>query len=232
MSILFKPFNLFFLSIVIILGAGNSSAQKPDEAYLSKDISSIPSIAIGKWMIAPDKLPARWLGSKYFGKSLREPINVIIVDERTSDLAEALNNLYAACKSAGFEARKGHSGGYSAFIAGSLYPQLPSEKDHAFSNEPYELNNNHGRVFGPYLSSGKAVFTAAFSREEIDPLDKIKHGYNSFNRARDSFAAAMDRHTCFKIKKFINLRNVFIADPNITTGDHDGIAVMLVCEKK
>jgi hypothetical protein len=93
------------------------------------------------------------------------------------------------------------------------------------------LNNNHGRVFGPYITLGKAIFTAAFSREEIDPLEKVKHGYNSFNRARDSFAEAMDRHTCFKIKKFINLENVFIADPNITTGDHDGIAVLLVCEK-
>ena len=221
---------IFIILISITLGGGYSSAQKPDEAYLSHDISSIPSLAIGKWMIAPDKLPARWLDSKYFGKSLREPINIIIVDDRTSNLDEARNNLYAACKIAGFEARKGHSGGYSAFIAGSFYPQLPSEKDHAFSNEPFELNNNHGRVFGPYLSSGKAVFTAAFSREEIDPLEKVKHGYNSFNRARDSFAGAMDRHTCFKIRKFINLKNVFIADPNITTGDHDGIAVLLVCE--
>lgn len=223
---------LFLIWIVVTLGAGYSSAQKPDEARLLKDISSIPSMAIGKWMIAPDKLPARWLDTQYFGKSLREPINVIIVDDRTSDWNEARNNLYAACKSAGFEARRGHSGGYSAYIAGSLFPQLPDEKDHAFSNEPFELNNNHGRVFGPYLSPGRAVFTAAFSREEVDPLEKVKHGYNSFNRARDSFSGAMDRHTCFKIKRFIQLDNVFITDPNITTGDHDGIAVLLVCEKK
>jgi hypothetical protein len=223
---------IFLITIAITLGAGYSSAQKPDEACILNDISSIPSLAIGKWMIAPDKLPARWLDVKYFGKSLREPINVIIVDDRTSDLDEARNNLYAACKRAGFEARKGHSGGYSAYISGSLYSQLPGEKDHAFSNEPYELNNNHGRIFGPYLASGKAVFTAAFSREEIDPLEKVKHGYNSFNKARDNFTGAMDRSTCFKIKKFINLDNVFIADPNITTGDHDGIAVLLVCENK
>jgi hypothetical protein len=42
----------------------------------------------------------------------------------------------------------------------------------------------------------------------------------------------MDRKTCFKIRKFINLGNVFIGDPKITTGDHDGMAVLLVCEKK
>lgn len=223
---------LFLMSIAVTLGASYSFAQKSDEAYIANDIPSISSLAIGKWMIAPDKFPARWLDSKYFGKSLREPINVIIVDERTSDLNEAKKNLYAACKSAGFEARMGHSGGYSAFIAGSLYSQIPSEENHAFSSAPFEFNNNHGRVFGPYLSSGKAIFTAAFSREEIDPFEKVKHSYNSFNRARDSFAGEMDRQTCFKIKKFINLENVFIADPKITTGDHDGIAVLLVCEKK
>jgi len=195
----------FLISIGILLGAGCAAAQKPDEAHIINDISSVPSLAIGKWMLAPDKLPARWLDAKYYGKSLREPINIIIVDERTSDLNEAKKNLYGACKSAGFEARMGHSSGYSAFIAGSLHPQLPSEHNHAFSNEPFELNNNHGRVFGPYLAPGKAIFTAAFSREEINPLEKVKHGYHSFNRARDGFAGEMDRHTCFKIKKFINL---------------------------
>lgn len=223
---------IFLILMAVILGAGYSLAQKPDEACLSNDIPSIPFLAIGKWMIAPDRRPARWLDEKYFGKSLREPINIIIVDERTSDFNEARNNLYGACKSAGFEARTGHSGGYSAFIAGVLYSQFPSEKNHAFSNAPFELNNNHGRVFGPHPASGKTIFTASFSREEIDPLEKVKHGYNSFNRARDGFAGEMDRQTCFKIKRFVNLENVLIADPQITTGDHDGIAVLLVCEKK
>lgn len=226
------PNPIFLISFIIILGVSNSVAQKPDQAYLSNDIPSIPSLAIGKWMIAPDQHPARWLDEKYFGKTLREPINIIIVDERTSDLSEARNNLYADCKSAGFEARTGHSGGYAAFIAGKLFSQFPSEKNHAFSSAPFEFNNNHGRIFGPHFASGKTIFTAAFSREEIDPLDKVKHGYNSFNRARDSFAREMDQRTCYKIKKFINLENVFIADPDITTGDHDGIAVLLVCEKK
>src|SRR4030042_5663628 len=93
---------LFLISMAVILGAGYSLAQKPDEAYLSNDIPSIPSLAIGKWMIAPDQHPARWLDAKYHGKSLREPINIIIVDERTSDFNEVRNNLYAACKRAGF----------------------------------------------------------------------------------------------------------------------------------
>ncbi len=225
-------YRVFLIAMVLILGTSYAFAQKSNEARLVKDVASIPSLALGKWMIAPDKLPARWLDVKYFGKSLREPINIIMVDERTSDLEEAKKNLYAACKSANFEARKGHSGGYSAYIAGRSYPQLPNEKDHAFSSAPYEFNNNHGRVFGPHALSGKTIFTAAFSREEIDPLDKVKHGFNSFNRARDHFALEMDRQTCFKIKRFINLENVFIADPKITTGDHDGMAVLLVCEKR
>jgi hypothetical protein len=223
---------IFLIFITVVWGVNVSFGQKSDEACLSKDIPSIPALAIGKWMIAPDQHPAKWLDEKYYGKTLREPINIIIVDERTSDLSEARNNLYAACKSAGFEVRTGHSGGYAAFIADKLYSQFPSEKNHAFSSAPFEFNNNHGRVFGPHFVSEKTIFTAAFSREEIDPLDKVKHGYSSFNRARDSFAGEMDRQTCFKIKKFVNLENGFIADPQFTTGDHDGIAVLLVCEKK
>ncbi|MEW6188075.1 MAG: hypothetical protein AB1585_20330 [Thermodesulfobacteriota bacterium] len=222
----------FFLLIVTLVSGGTcpASAQGVDEVQIALDSPYIPLLAVGKWMIAPDKLPARWLEEKYFGKSLREPINIIIIDRQTSEKAEAKKKLYEACKIAGFPARMGHSSGYSAYIAGSLYSQLPSEHNHAFSDEPFEVNNNHGRIFGPHRTAGKAVFTAAFSWEEIDPLQKVKHGYNSFNRARDRFAWAMDRQTCFKVKKFINLENAILGNPIITTGDHDGTAVLLVCE--
>jgi hypothetical protein len=206
------------------------SAQKAEDVQVVYDIPFQSLLAVGKWMIAPDKLPARWLDAKYLEKSLREPINIILVDTRTSNGEEARKNLYEACTKAGFPARMGHSGGYSANIAGSLYSQLPGEHNHAFSDEPFEVNNNHGRIFGPYIVAGKALFTAAFSREEIDPLQKVKHGYNSFNRARDHFAWAMDRQTCFKVKKFINLENAVLGNPAISTGDHDGMAVLLVCE--
>ena len=36
---------------------------------------------LGKWMLGSDGAAAHWLGEIYDGKRLREPINVIIVDE-------------------------------------------------------------------------------------------------------------------------------------------------------
>lgn len=139
---------------------------------------------IGKWMIAPDGNPAHWLGELYLGKGLREPINVIIVDEAATDADDASARIIKASGAAGYPIRFGHSTGYQAFIGEQLFPQLPKGRNDAFSNEPFELGNNHGRIFGPYGASDSYVFVAAFSREEVDPFRTPGHRYASFNRAR------------------------------------------------
>ncbi|MDD5069037.1 MAG: hypothetical protein PHN89_05595, partial [Candidatus Pacebacteria bacterium] len=54
------------------------------------------------------------------------------------------------------------------------YPQLPPERHHAFSNEIAEIDNNHGRIFGPYRYREKYVYVAAFSRENIDCIIRPK----------------------------------------------------------
>ena len=41
--------------------------------------------AIGKWMLTAKGVPSDWLGEVYRGKNLREPINVIIIDEGRSE---------------------------------------------------------------------------------------------------------------------------------------------------
>lgn len=46
---------------------------KPDEVVQP---TLLPEI--GKWMLNPDFTPADWLGEIYQGKTLREPINIII----------------------------------------------------------------------------------------------------------------------------------------------------------
>lgn len=91
--------------------------------------------------------------------------------------------------------------------------------------------NHHGRIFGPYLIAGRAVFAAAFSREAINPLQKVKHDFHFFNRGRDAHAAAMDRRNCFKIRKFVQMENAIILHPLFTTGNHDGVAALLFWEK-
>lgn len=183
---------------------------------------------IGKWMIAPDLQPAHWLGQKYQGKGLSEPINIIIIDRSAKSIEDAKKRLAANCAAAGFKSRWGHSTGYKGYMDGRLFEQLPEGKRMAFSDRPFELNNNHGRIFGPYFKEGKYYFIGAFSREVVDP-NRIKeiHQFGSFNQARDAFAWSMDKRTDIKVARFVELDNAIIGDAGVGTGDHDGIAVLL-----
>jgi hypothetical protein len=191
--------------------------------------------AVSKWMLDPSGTPAHWLGEVYRGKRLREPINVIIVDPNAASADDAVQRLLVACEKAGYPVRRGHSSGYFGFVSGAFYPQIPALPDHAFSNEPFEADNNHGRVFGPVRLPGASeagavngyLFLAAFSREAVDPFTKVKHRFGSFNRARDDFTQRMDAYTAYKITGFPSLDNALIGDPTTTTGDHDGVAVLL-----
>lgn len=186
---------------------------------------------IGKWMLDPDLTPAHWIGEIYYGKALREPINIIIVDQVANSPEEAKKRVIEACSAAGYPSREGHSSGYWGYIGGRLHAQIPTEQNHAFSNEPYIINNDHGRLFGPYRHEGAYLFIGALSREKVTPLQKIKHEFISFNQARDDFAENMDRKTKYRINGYVKLSNVIVDDPKITTGDHDGIAVSIVAQK-
>lgn len=213
-----------------------SSSQAPARAATyrpgPKDVvqpAGLPEI--GKWMVSPDLTPADWLGAKYAGKSLKEPINVIIVDKAAKSAAEARARLAAACAKADYPSRTGHSGGYHGYIAGGLYPQLPSEADQAFSNGLFLFNNNHGRVFGPYPFDGGYLFVVAMSRERVAPLASVKHQYASFNQARDDFAGSLDRATNYRTTGFVGLENAIVGDLEVTTGDHDGVAVLITATR-
>ena len=183
--------------------------------------------AIGKWMLTAKSVPSDWLGEIYRGKNLREPINVIVLDEGAASAEDAKARLLAAAARAGYPVRFGHSTGYQGFIGGQLYAQLPQGRDDAFSNDLFEVSNNHGRVFGPHALGQAFLFTGAFSREEVDPFRDPPHQYGSFNRARDDFTQRLERGTPYKVSGFVNLGNALIDDPKLTTGDHDGIAVLM-----
>jgi hypothetical protein len=182
---------------------------------------------IGKWMLDGQYEPAHWLGELYRGKQLREPINVAIVDTVAQSAAEARKRLVQNLAAAGYLVREGHSTGYHGYIDGVVYDQIPDGKEHAFSNEPSEMHNNHGRMFGPHPYGGAWLFIGAFSRERMNLLEKVKHCYVSFNQARDDLSQRLDMKTDYRIKTFLNLDNALIDDPMFTAGDHDGIAVLL-----
>jgi hypothetical protein len=194
---------------------GEESVQAP----------GLPSL--GKWMIDQSGSPAHWLGEIYYGRKLREPINVVIIDTYATSVERAKERVADAAARAGYPIRMGHSTGYRALIAGQPHPQLPTGWDDAFSNHPFELTNNHGRIFGPHQQGGSYLFVGAFSRETVSLLRWPEHQYASFKTARDEFAASIDRHTDYKFTGYLDMHNAIIDDPGITTGDHDGKAIVL-----
>ncbi len=209
-------------------GAQQSSAAAPNLRLGPDDIARPAGLPeIGKWMYDPTGAPAHWLGETYEGKRLREPINVIITDKDASSPDDAVERLSRSAAVAGCPSRFGHSSGYQAMIGGEVFGQIENGKEHAFSDEVFELTNDHGRIFGPYRFDGGYLFVGAFSREKVDPLACPGHRYVSFNEARDRFSQSLDAGTAYKVKAFVPLDNALVADPEITTGDHDGIAVLL-----
>jgi hypothetical protein len=204
---------------------------KKQNAPDSSDIATVDGLpAIGKWMYQDNMIRANWLGLKWENKNLIEPINVILIDKISKTVEEAKTILFENLKKAGYTDRVHHSSGYIGYIGNKFYSQLPQEKHHAFSNGAAEINNNHGRIFGPYYHNGRYIFTGAFSREIIDPISKIEHHYGSFNRARDEFSHSLNKKSAFRIIGFVDLKNFILNNTENTTGDHDGIAVVLSFE--
>ena len=192
------------------------------------DVVTPPGLpSIGKWMVTHDGTIAHWLGESYRGKHLREPVNVILIDTAATSPEDAKQRLIAAATAAGYPVRFGHSAGYRALIGGQSYDQLPAGRDDAFSNRIFELTNNHGRLFGPHPTGNAYVSIGAFSREQVRPFRWPEHGYASFNAAREDFAVNLDRHTAFRFDGLVDLANAVTDDPQISTGDHDGRAVLL-----
>lgn len=150
-----------------------------------------------------------------------------IVDERSGSAQEAIKRIEAASDAAGYRIRTGHSAGYQGMIDGQMFAQLPREHNAAFSNDVFEVSNNHGRLFGPYRLGTSYLFIGAFSREEVRVAQTPHHSFASFNQARDDYARNLSRKTEFKLSAFVDLGNAILGDPRVGTGDHDGIATLL-----
>ena len=206
------------------------NATTPPNAPTASDIfskSGFPPFSV--WMYGSDFLPAHWLGLTYEGRTLREPINVIIQDTYSKSPEEAMAVLTASCREAGFPESSGHSTGYFGYISGRYYGQLPVRKRMAFSDGVPEFENDHGRIFGPYFAMGAYWFIGAFSKENVQPVSKVPHHFASFDQARDAFALKMERRAGYQALGYIFLGNFALpgGKEGYVTGDHDGVAVFL-----
>ena len=188
-------------------------------------------LQIGRWLLTGREVPANWLGQKFQGKMMREPINVILVDEVAATPDAAVQYLLESCEAIGYLSRPGHSSDYRGQIGNVIYSQLPRQQNHAFSNAMYILPNDHGRIFGPHFFAGYYYFSGALSREAINLFAEVRHVYASFEMAKQDFAARMQASGRYFVVGAIAMENVFLPSESMTTGDHDGTAVLLRRQK-
>ncbi len=209
------------------------SAKKGQISIVSDSINPSDTICIpgfptlGKWMFQGNKQRANWLGVQWKNKILIEPINIIFIDSISTSIEESEKQLIENLKKAGYKSRSLHSSGYLGYIGHNYYSQLPKEKNHAFSNASAFVNNNHSRVFGPYLINGVFYYTASLSRENVAPFAKVKHHFASFVRARDEFSQSLNKKSNYKIICSVYLKNLISESASESTGDHDGYATVL-----
>ncbi|QFP75589.1 hypothetical protein [Deinococcus sp. AJ005] len=185
---------------------------------------------LGRWMITKNLENATWLGEKVGGRTLREPINVVMVDPIAKTPEDATRRMLDAMNKAGYGPKNMHSDGYYGLLNGQLKGQFPQGKGLAFSDGPWYDANNHGRVFGPFDMSGKTIFIASFSRENFRWLPTPGHPYSSFQVAREDLSKQLAAKTIFKPQGYLNLDSA-LDTPTETTGDHDGRALLLVAQE-
>jgi hypothetical protein len=178
------------------------------------------------WLLKKDSTRADWLGIRYENRIIHEPVNVVICDGFSANDEEAEAKLFNACTQVDYLDRYGHSSDYLTYVNRKYQGQFPWKKKHSFSDKVFLENNNHGRIFGPIEYKGKRWFFGAFSREKVH-VDPVGHYYVSFNQARDNFVWKLDAGGAYKVKKYVNLKNVIIDSPFECSGDHDGILVYL-----
>ena len=124
---------------------------------------------IGKWMLEPNGQIADYGGLPYGGKTVIEPVNVIIVDPTSSSAAESAAKLNWAMFWSGFPGQPFHSTGFRGTIDDILYGQQPTGPLLGFSDNFFLFPNNHGRIFGPdpVETAEGYVWSGAFSTEEF-----------------------------------------------------------------
>jgi hypothetical protein len=184
---------------------------------------------IGDWMLQSNGQIADWIGHSLDGKTLLEPINVIIIDPTTAPLDKAVMRLNRAMTMAGFPGVIFHSGGYQGLINGDTFQQQPVGTMLGFSDAFFLLPNNHGRIFGPYPPADGLgyIWTAALSREQLGDYEgELTHVFVSFNEARDALRDALVARTGATYLGDVLMDTVYHSD-TITTGDSDGHTVVI-----
>ena len=184
---------------------------------------------IGKWMLQPNGQISNYGGQPYAGKTLLEPVNVIIVDPTSTTPAQAAWKLNSAMFWAGFPAQLIHSSGFQGEIDDVVYGQQPSSFLTGYSDSFFVFPNDHGRIFGPdpVQTSTGYVWSGAFSTEAFGVYNFLPvHAYVSSDMARTALAMRLILSGQATFVGMVPLDNAYNT-ATTTTGDHDGYAVVL-----
>ena len=183
---------------------------------------------IGAWLLQPNGKISNFGGVRHGGKTVLEPVNVIILDPTSKSSAESAARLDAAMTRAGFPAQPIHSTGFSGIINGAVYGQKPTGFLQAFSDNFFLVPNDHGRMFGaaPAANGAGYVWSGAFSTEQLNPANPFTHEYVSSDKARAALARRLVASGAATVVGVVPLGNAY-DDGTFTTGDHDGYAVVL-----
>ncbi len=192
------------------------------------DVANTPYGDVGAWLLQSNGQIANYGGVPHDGKTVLEPINVIILDPTSTSSAQSTARLNAAMARAGFPAQPVHSTGFQGTIDGTTYGQQPAGLLQAFSDNFFLFTNDHGRMFGPAPATNGTgyVWTGAFSTEQLNPANPFTHEYVSSDIARAELALRLVASGGATVVGVVPLGNAY-NDGTFTTGDHDGYAVVL-----
>ena len=186
---------------------------------------------IGKWMLKSDGQIADYGGVLHDGKTLLEPVNVIIVDPTSTSATQAKYKLNGAMFWSGFAAQPIHTGGFEGTIDDITYGQEPNLPLFGYSNNLFLFTNDHGRFFGPdpVETSTGYVWSGAFSTEQFAFVRGLQpgHTYVSSTMARTALATRLVLSGRATYGGMVPLDNAYNT-ATTTTGDHDGYAVVLI----
>lgn len=204
-------------------------STSPDVPTAGDDVSTQYG-DIGKWMLDRNGEISDWGGQPHDGKTLLEPVNIIIVDETSTTPEEAKRKLNSAMFWSGFPPQPIHSGGFQGEIDDTVYGQKPVLPLFGYSNNFFLFTNDHGRIFGPDPMETEQgyVWTGSFSTEAFTFYNFLPaHSYVSSNMARNALAMQMIMSGRATYGGVVPLENSYNTD-TVTTGDHDGYAVVLI----
>jgi hypothetical protein len=238
-----NPFQLlayeFFRRIEIqfglpVVGTATTTISDPVDPVYAPDTPSPGDTAhtvygdIGKWMLQSDGQISNWCGQQYGGRTLLEPINVLIVDPTSTSVAESTAKLNAELGQAGFPVQLGHSTGFSGVIDGQTYSQQPTGLIDAYADQFFLFPQDHARAFGPdpLETSAGYVWTLAVSREIFGFYGLLPaHLYVSFKAGRDNLASKLVS-AGGTLVGFVALGNAYDG-VTVETGDSDGYAAVI-----